>query len=56
MTYTPRLQAFDGSVKNKIPPRGMDALDVRLSDEADPQVEVKFERFRTQSKEKQPLV
>lgn len=48
--------AFDGSIKNKIPPRGMDALEVTLSDEADPQVEVKFERFQTQSTERKPLV
>ena len=48
--------AFDGSVKNTVPPRGMDRLEVKQSTESDPQIEVKFERYRTQSKEKTTLV
>ena len=48
--------AFDGAVMNKVPPRGMDALEVEFTAEADPQVKVKFERFQTQSKERKPLV
>lgn len=47
---------FDGTPRNKVPPRGMDALAVEVSGDADPKVGVKFERFRTQSKEKTPLV
>jgi len=48
--------AFDGSPQNKVPPRGMDPLEVELSDEPDPQVRVKFVRYQTQSKERKPLV
>ena len=46
---------FDGAPENQVPPRGMDALDVEISNAADPVVSVKFERFQTQSKEKKPL-
>ncbi len=46
---------FDGTPLNQVPPRGMDRLDVSLSDDADPTVKVKFERFRTQSEERIPL-
>ena len=46
---------LDGKPINPIPPRGLDALDVELSKDADPQVLVKFARFRTMSKEKTPL-
>jgi len=51
------MSAFDfrGQRKNATPPRGMDRLDVQLTEEADPMVLVKFERFRTMSKEKIPL-
>ena len=48
--------AFDGSIQNTIPPRGMDPLEVRRSKDADPKIEVKFERFQSQSKERKPLV
>jgi len=48
--------AFDGSIQNQVPPRGMDALEVEISKEADPQIQVKFERFQTQSKERKTLV
>jgi Rieske Fe-S protein len=49
--------AFDlkGSPLNSVPPRGMDTLDVEVSDGADPEVHVRFQRFRTQEKEKKPL-
>lgn len=49
--------SFDlcGKVTNTVPPRPMDALEVRLTDDPDPQVQVKFQRFRAQSEEKIPL-
>ncbi len=47
---------FDGQTLNAVSPRGMDALEVRLSDDADPEIAVKFERFVPQSREKKPLV
>ncbi len=34
----------------------MDRLKVELTEGDDPEVRVKFERFRTQSEEQQPLV
>jgi len=50
--------AFDitGKPLNAAPPRPMDSLEVALSQEADPEIRVKFERFRTQLEEKIPLV
>jgi menaquinol-cytochrome c reductase iron-sulfur subunit len=50
--------AFDleGMQKNAVPPRPMDRLDVELTAGDDPEVRVKFQRFRTQSEEKVPLV
>jgi menaquinol-cytochrome c reductase iron-sulfur subunit len=49
--------SFDlcGAVTNKIPPRSMDELDVRLTTDSDPKIQVKFQRFRAQSEEKIPL-
>lgn len=47
---------FDGTRKNDIPPRGMDRLDVELTAGPDPEVRVRFQRFRTLSKEKIPVV
>ncbi len=47
---------LDGHQKNEIPPRGMDTLEVELSLGDDPDVLVKFQRFRTSEKEKTPLV
>jgi menaquinol-cytochrome c reductase iron-sulfur subunit len=47
---------FQGKPLNKIPPRPMDDLKVTLSDDPDPIVQVKFERFRTANEEKIPLV
>jgi menaquinol-cytochrome c reductase iron-sulfur subunit len=46
---------FDGKRKNEVPPRGMDRLEVKLSTDPDPEVRVKFERFRTMEKEQIPL-
>jgi menaquinol-cytochrome c reductase iron-sulfur subunit len=50
--------AFDlaGTQKNDIPPRPMDHLEVRLGDGDNPEVRVKYQRFRTQCEEKIPLV
>jgi len=50
--------AFDleGKPKNQVPPRPMDRLDVEISPGDDPEVRVKFQRFRTLSEEKIPLV
>lgn len=47
---------FDGKPKNDVPPRPMDRLEVEVTAGDDPEVRVKFQRFRTQSKEKIPLV
>jgi menaquinol-cytochrome c reductase iron-sulfur subunit len=47
---------LEGSPRNAVPPRPMDRLDVEISDGLDPEVSVKFQRFRTLSKEKIPLV
>lgn len=44
-----------GKPLNTIPPRGMDTLQVELSRDDDPEILVRFERFRTQEKEKTPL-
>lgn len=46
---------FQGVPQNAIPPRPMDRLVVELSKETDPEVRVRFERFRAQSEEKIPL-
>ena len=48
---------FDGERLNKIPPRGMDRLEVAELDPSDPNavVRVKFQRFRPMSEEKIPL-
>jgi menaquinol-cytochrome c reductase iron-sulfur subunit len=43
---------FTGRPENRVPPRGMDTLEVELSGDADPEVRVRFRRFRTQEKEK----
>ncbi len=50
--------AFDltGKPKNQVPPRAMDRLDVEITPGDDPEVRVKFQRFRTVSEEKIPLV
>jgi menaquinol-cytochrome c reductase iron-sulfur subunit len=50
--------AFDleGKQKNTVPPRSMDRLEIAMTKGVDPEVRVKFQRFRTQSEEKIPLV
>jgi menaquinol-cytochrome c reductase iron-sulfur subunit len=47
---------FDGTPTNRVPPRPMDRLDVELTPGEDPEIRVRFQRFRTQSEEKIPLV
>ena len=49
--------SFDGEGRpmNPIPPRPMDQLEVELSEDADPMVRVRFERFRALAEEKIPL-
>ena len=47
---------FDGQTLNTVSPRAMDALEVQLSDEPDPEIAVRFVRFQPQSSEKKPLV
>ena len=34
----------------------MDSLDLKLSDDPDPEIRVKFQQFRTATEEKKPLV
>jgi Rieske Fe-S protein len=46
---------FKGNPLNKVPPRPMDTLDVEVKGTDDPEVYVRFQRFRTQEKEKTPL-
>ena len=46
---------FQGKPENRIPPRGMDTLDIEVTAGDDPEVHVRFQRFRTQEKEKTPL-
>jgi menaquinol-cytochrome c reductase iron-sulfur subunit len=47
---------LQGMPINAVPPRGMDRLDIQLSADPDPEVRVKFQRFRSTSREKIPLV
>jgi len=47
---------LDGKPQNRVPPRPMDRLEVEMTKGDDPEVRVKFQRFRTQSEEKIPLV
>src|SRR5262249_47864248 len=47
---------LDGKPRNQVPPRSMDRLAVELTPGDDPEVRVKFQRFRTQSEEQIPLV
>jgi Rieske Fe-S protein len=50
--------AFDleGKPENQVPPRPLDELEVEPLHGADPEIRVKFERFRAQIEEKKPLV
>jgi len=45
---------LDGTPTNQVPPRPMDRLDVELTAGDDPEVRVRFQRFRTQIEEKIP--
>jgi menaquinol-cytochrome c reductase iron-sulfur subunit len=49
---------LQGQPTNDVPPRAMDTLEVELADPKDPnsEVRVKYQVFRTQTKEKTPLV
>lgn len=47
--------ALDGRPLNDVSPRGMDPLDVKLSTGPDPEILVRFERFRPMAKERKPL-
>jgi menaquinol-cytochrome c reductase iron-sulfur subunit len=47
---------LDGKPRNRVPPRSMDRLEVEMSPGEDPEVRVKFRRFRAQAEEKIPLV
>ena len=52
--YCPcHTSAFDleGMPKNAVPPRPMDRLEVELTEADDPEVRVKYQRFRTQTEE-----
>ena len=46
---------IDGTRKNSVPPRNMDRLDLEITEGDDPQVRVKFQRFRTLSERQIPL-
>jgi menaquinol-cytochrome c reductase iron-sulfur subunit len=46
---------FDGTPENKIPPRGMDRLEVEPLKGPEALIQVKFQRFRSQTEEKIPL-
>jgi menaquinol-cytochrome c reductase iron-sulfur subunit len=46
---------FDGTRKNSVPPRNMDRLEVELSEADNPEVRIKFQRFRTLSERQIPL-
>ena len=47
---------LDGKPTNQVPPRPMDRLPLELTAGDDPEIRVKFGRFRTQSEEQIPLV
>jgi menaquinol-cytochrome c reductase iron-sulfur subunit len=47
---------LDGKPRNQVPPRPMDSLKVELIGTEDPEVRVRFERFRSAIEEKTPLV
>jgi menaquinol-cytochrome c reductase iron-sulfur subunit len=47
---------LEGAPTNKVPPRPMDRLDVELTPGEDPEIRVRFQRYRTQSEERIPLV
>jgi Rieske Fe-S protein len=50
--------AFDleGKPQNQVPPRPLDRLEAEITSAADPEIRVKFQRFRSQTEEQVPLV
>jgi menaquinol-cytochrome c reductase iron-sulfur subunit len=46
---------LDGHTLNEISPRAMDTLEVKLSTDTDPEVSVRFRRFRPMLKEKKSI-
>lgn len=46
---------LEGAVTNRVPPRPMDRLEVEVTSGEDPEVRVRFQRFRTATEEKIPL-
>jgi menaquinol-cytochrome c reductase iron-sulfur subunit len=46
---------LDGTPSNAVPPRGMDTLEVEHVKDPAARISVRFERFRTQTREKTPL-
>lgn len=46
---------LEGSPTNRVPPRPMDRLEVEVTAGEDPEVRVRFQRFRTATEEKIPL-
>lgn len=46
---------LEGAPTNQVPPRPMDRLEVEVTSGEDPEVRVRFQRFRTASEEKIPL-
>jgi len=46
---------LDGTPTNRVPPRPMDRLDIELTPGEDPEIRVRFQRFRAQSEERIPL-
>jgi menaquinol-cytochrome c reductase iron-sulfur subunit len=47
---------LEGKPTNQVPPRPMDGLEVQVSPGDNPEVRVRFQRFRTANEEKIPLV
>lgn len=46
---------LEGTPTNQVPPRPMDRLEVEVTSGDDPEVRVRFQRFRTATEEKTPL-
>ncbi len=46
---------LEGKPTNQVPPRPMDRLELQFSSGANPEVRVKYQRFRTANEEKIPL-
>lgn len=46
---------LEGTPTNRVPPRPMDRLEVEVTSGEDPEIRVRFQRFRTATEEKIPL-